>query len=76
MTNASFDLDVLGAEDIATLRDVFDRFCLSHQRTRSDRDVAACADVLMRLYQSGVRDHVALTRACETALGLDTARHA
>jgi hypothetical protein len=73
MANANMPMDVLCAEDIDTLRLVFDQFCEVHQRARSDDDMEICANIMMRLYQSGERDSAVLTRACEAALRKDTA---
>ena len=66
-------MDALCAEDIDTLRMVFDQFCEKHQKTRSDADMEACANLIVRLYQGGQRDPEALTRACEAALRPDLA---
>lgn len=65
--------DALCSEDIDALRQVFDQFCETHQTTGSDADMQICAAAVVRLYQSGVRDPVALTRACEAALRQDFA---
>jgi hypothetical protein len=66
-------MDALCAEDIDTLRHVFDQFCAKHQKTRSDADMEACANIIVRLYQGGERDPAALTRACEATLRQDFA---
>jgi len=63
--------DALCTEDIDALRQVFDQFCKAHQTTGSDVDMQICAAAIVRLYQSGERDPVVLTRACETALRPD-----
>jgi hypothetical protein len=63
--------DALCTEDIDALRQVFDQFCKTHQTTGSDADMQICAAAIVRLYQSGERDPVVLTRACETALRQD-----
>lgn len=68
MANANMHMDVLCAEDIDTLRLVFDQFCETHQRVRSDADMEVCANIMIRLYQSGERDIAVLQSACETAL--------
>ncbi|MBW9062315.1 hypothetical protein JNB71_03190 [Rhizobium herbae] len=73
MTNTSAHMNVLCAKDIDTLRLVFDRFCETHQRARSDTEMEICANILVRLYQSGERDLAALTTACENALRRDIA---
>lgn len=65
--------DALCSEDIDALRQVFDQFCEIHQTTGSDADMQICAAAVVRLYQSGVRDPAALTRACEAALRQDFA---
>jgi phage host-nuclease inhibitor protein Gam len=65
--------DALCSEDIDALRQVFDQFCETHQTTGSDTDMQICAAAVVRLYQSGVRDPAALTRACEAALRQDFA---
>ena len=73
MANTSTHMDVLCADDIDTLRLVFDQFCEAHQRARSDTDMEICANIMVRLYQSGERDLAALTTACENALRRDIA---
>lgn len=65
--------DALCSEDIDILRQVFDQFCKAHQTTGSEADMQICAAAIVRLYQGGVRDPVALTKACETALRQDFA---
>lgn len=66
-------MDALCAEDIETLRMVFDQFCAKHQKSRSDADMEVCANIIVRLYQGGQRDPETLTRACEAALRSDFA---
>jgi hypothetical protein len=73
MANAIMHMDVLCAEDIDTLRVVFDQFCDAHQRARSDSDMETCANIMIRLYQSGERDPAVLTTVCEDALRRDIA---
>ncbi|WP_349434757.1 hypothetical protein [Pararhizobium sp. A13] len=73
MANATMHMDVLCAEDIDTLRLVFDQFCEAHQRARSDSDMEICANIMVRLYQNGERDLAVLTTACEIALRRDIA---
>lgn len=73
MANATMHRDVLCAEDIDTLRLVFDQFCEAHHRARSDSDMEICANIMVRLYQSGEQDPVVLTTACENALRRDIA---
>ncbi|CAN7457937.1 hypothetical protein [Pararhizobium sp. LjRoot238] len=73
MANATMHMDVLCAEDIDTLRLVFDQFCEAHQRARSDSDMEICASIMVRLYQSGERDLAVLMAACENALRRDIA---
>lgn len=66
-------MDALCAEDIDTLRLVFDQFCEKHQKARSDADMEICANLIVRLYQGGQRDPDALMRACEATLRPDLA---
>jgi hypothetical protein len=73
MANAIMHMDVLCAEDIDTLRLVFDQFCEAHHRARSDSDMEICANIMIRLYQGGERDLSVLTGACEGALRRDIA---
>lgn len=73
MANADMPMEVLCAEDIDTLRLVFDQFCEAHHRARSDSDMEICANIMVRLYQGGERDIAVLTSACEDALRRDIA---
>lgn len=73
MAYADMLMDVLCAEDVDTLRLVFDQFCEVHHRARSDTDMEICANIMVRLYQRGERDLAVLTSACEDALRRDIA---
>lgn len=68
MANADMHMGVLCAEDIDALQQVFDQFCETRQRARSDSDMEICASIMVRLYQGGERDPAILTSACEAAL--------
>ncbi len=73
MAYFSPQVDALCAEDIDALRLIFDQFCETHQTTRADADMQVCAAAVVRLYQSGERDPIVLTKACEAALRQDIA---
>ena len=60
--------DALSADDIDAMRLIFDRFCASRQKSRSDADMEMCANLIVRLYQAGEHDPDVLIRACEASL--------
>lgn len=68
--------EILVAADIDLLRSVFDQFCETHERLRSDDEMEVIANMMIRLYQSGERDPQVLKNACEASYKSYGARRA